>query len=69
MFVKRLPLRDPEIKLMPIIKLIGKLTVSLIKKLTFLFKELFWIPTISIKNKAEFNVTIKKIFFNRTDIY
>jgi len=61
--VKRLPVNDPVIKLTPIMKLTGKLTVSLKIKFTFLFVELFCIPIIKVKNKEELNIKINNIFF------
>ncbi len=47
---RRLPVKDPLIKLTPIMKLIGKLIVSVNMRLTFFLIELFWIPIIKIKN-------------------
>ena len=67
--LKKLPITEPPIKLAPIIKLIGNLTVSFIKKLTLLLLELFCIPTINNMNRQELKVVAKIIFFNRTDIY
>jgi len=49
---------EPLIKLNPIIKLIGKLTVSLNIKLTLLFFELFCIPIIKIKNNEKLNIKV-----------
>ena len=66
--LKKLPIIEPPIKLEPTTKLIGKLTVSFIKKLTLLFLELFCIPIINNRNKQELNVVVKIIFFNVTDI-
>ena len=43
-------------KLMPIMKLTGKLTVSLNMKLTLLFFELFCIPMIRIVNNEKLNI-------------
>ena len=60
---------DPEIKLIPIIKLIGKLTVSPIINLTLLLFELFCIPTIKSKNRAEFKVIVNNTFLNNIIIY
>ena len=48
---KKLPIKEPLMKLEPIIKLIGNLTVSFIKKLTLLLLELFCIPIINKRNK------------------
>ena len=50
-----LPESVPDMKLVPIIKLIGKLTVLFIKKFTRPFVELFWIPITKTKNKQELN--------------
>ena len=66
---KKLPIKEPLMKLEPIIKLIGNLTVSFIKKLTLLLLELFCIPIINSRNKQELNVVAKIIFFNIKDIY
>ena len=66
--LKKLPSKEPLIKLAPIIKLIGNLIVSLIKKLTLLLLELFCIPTIKKRNKQELKAVAKIIFFNMTDI-
>ena len=66
---KKLPIKEPLMKLEPIIKLIGNLTVSFIKKLTLLLLELFCIPIINNRNKQELNVVAKIIFFNLKDIY
>jgi len=60
---KIFPNIEPLIKLTPIIKLTGKLTVSLIKKLTFDLLELFWIPIIKNRNKIVLKVIGKNIFF------
>ena len=65
----KLPIIEPLIKLDPIIKLIGNLTVSFVKKLTLLLLELFCIPIINNRNKQELNVVAKIIFFNKKDIY
>ena len=65
----KLPIKEPLIKLAPIIKLIGNLTVSFIKKLTLLLIELFCIPIINNRNKQELKVVAKIIFFKITDIY
>ena len=46
-----LPKKEPLIKLVPIIKLIGKSIVSSIYKSIFSLLELFCIATIKIKNK------------------
>ena len=62
-FVKILPVKEPLMKLTPIIKAIGNLTVWLEIKFTFLLSELFCIPTISSKNKEKLNKITKIIFF------
>ena len=49
-------------KLTPIIKLIGNLIVSFIKRFTLLFWLLFCIPIISNKNREKLN-KIEKINF------
>ena len=67
--VRKVPIKDPQIKFVPIIKLIGNLIVSFIKKLTLLLLELFWMPIINKKNKQELKVIAKNIFFNVSDIY
>tara|TARA_B100000212_G_scaffold333009_1_gene301892 strand:- start:675 stop:887 length:213 start_codon:yes stop_codon:yes gene_type:complete len=67
--VMRLPAIDPDIKLIPTIKLIGKLTVSPNINLTLLLFELFCIPIINSKNKVEFKTTVKNIFLSKTIIY
>ena len=59
-----LPARDPLIKQIPTIKLIGKLTDSFFKKYIFSFFELFCMPIINIKNKIKLKVNVKNIFFN-----
>ena len=69
LILKILPIIEPLIKLEPIIKLIGKLTVSFIKKLTLLLLELFCIPIINNRNKQELKVNAKNNFFNIKDIY
>ena len=61
--VKRLPVNEPLMKAIPIMKLIGNLTVSPKIKFTFLAFELFCIPIINIKNKEILNKTVKNIFF------
>ena len=66
---KAFPSKEPLIKLTPIIKLTGKLTVSLIKKLTFDLLELFWIPIIKNKNNIVLKVIGKNIFFMSLKIY
>ena len=63
------PVKDPVIKLIPTIKLIGKFTVSLNIKLIFVLLELFCIPTIKSKNKEKLNEMVKKIFLTEKNIY
>ena len=55
-------------KLVPMIKLRGKLTVSFINKLTLLLLELFWIPIKSIKNKEELKIKEKINFLIEINI-
>ena len=55
-------------KLTPIMKLIGSLTVSLEIKLTLRLLELFWIAIISNKNKDKLNVKFRNIFFSGNNI-
>ena len=50
-------------------KLIGKVTDSLIIKLTFFLFVLFCIPTINSKNKEKLNVKANNNFFKGTKIY
>lgn len=66
--VRRLAQIDPLMKLTPIMKLTGKLTVSLIRRFIFLLFELFCIPIINNKNKERLNVIIKNIFFKGINI-
>ncbi len=63
------PIKDPQIKFVPIMKLIGNLIVSFIRKLTLVLLELFCIPIINKKNKQELKVIAKRIFLNVRDIY
>ena len=65
----RLPVNEPLMKLTPIMKLIGNLTVSLKIKFTFLEFELFCIPIINIKNKEILNEIVKNIFFKGRNIF
>ena len=67
--VKRLEVKDPHMKLTPIMKLIGKLTVSAINKLTLFLLELFCIPIINNKKKQEFTITVKINFLNGNNIH
>ena len=69
LIVRKEPIKDPQIKLVPIIKLIGKLIVSFFKKLILLLLELFCMPIINKKNKQELKVIAKNIFFNVRVIY
>ena len=59
---------EPNIKLVPTIKLRGKFTVSSTNKLTFSLFELFCIPTIRSINKDELNIMVKRIFFKSRNI-
>tara|TARA_Y100000766_G_C18829414_1_gene567271 strand:- start:469 stop:726 length:258 start_codon:yes stop_codon:yes gene_type:complete len=67
-FIK-LPIIEPLIKLIPTIKLTGRLTVSSNIKLTFLLFELFCIPIIKIKKSDRLNVNIKKNFLAVNNIF
>ena len=60
--MRRLLIKDPDIKLTPIIKLIGKFIVLLMRKFTLLLVELFWIAITNIKNKVELKKILKIIF-------
>ena len=62
------PKSEPLIKLEPIIKLIGKFTVSAIKRLTLLLFKLFCIPIISMMNKDELKIIIKNKFLRKNSI-
>ena len=64
----RLAVREPAIKLTPIMKLTGKPTVSPSITFTFLLFELFCIPIINSKNKEKLNVNVKNIFFKGNNI-
>ena len=59
---------EPQIKLEPIIKLIGNLIVLVLKKLTLLLFELFCIPITKIKNRHELNVNEKNNFLRENNI-
>ena len=59
---------EPLIKLIPMMKLIGKFTVSDNIKLTFFLLELFCIPIIKIRNKETLKKKKKSNFFNGKDI-
>ena len=67
--VKTLPVKDPVIKLIPTIKLIGKFIVSLNIRFTFFLFKLFCIPISKIKNKEELNIIVKTNFLNGENIY
>lgn len=62
-------MRVPVMKLAPIIKPTGKLTVSLIIKFIFPFDVLFCMPITKIKNNEKLNVNAKNTFFNKIDIF
>ena len=64
----KLPDNEPHIKLVPIIKLIGRLTVSFVKRLTLDFFELFWMPTIRMVIRLKLNAVEKIIFLKKIDI-
>ena len=66
---KKLPVIEPDMKLTPTIKLIGKEIVSCLNKLTFPLLELFCIPIINNKNKQELKVIEKINLLNASDIY
>ena len=66
---KKLPVIDPEMKLVPTIKAIGSLIVLFFKKLTLSLFELFWIPINNIKNKLELKNSVKIIFCKFDGIY
>ena len=65
---KKLPVIEPDMKLTPTIKLIGKEIVSCLNKLTFPLIELFCIPIINNKNKQELKVIEKINLLNASDI-
>ena len=65
----KLPDNEPHIKLTPIIKLTGKLTVSFVKKLTLDLFELFCMPTISKLIKLRLKSIEKDIFLKTEDIF
>ena len=66
--LKRLPIIDPLMKLVPIIKLTGKLTVSSNNRSTLLLLELFCMPIINKKNKQELKIKFKNNFWNWSGI-
>mgnify|MGYP004377980845 CR=1 len=65
----RLPVMDPEIKLTPTMKPIGKFTVLSIIKLTFAFLLLFCIPINKIKNKLVLKISKENNLLNGNDIF
>ena len=65
---KKLPVIEPDMKLTPTIKLMGKAIVSVLNKLTFLLLELFCMPIINNKNKQELKVIEKINLLNASDI-
>ena len=62
------PSKEPQIKLVPIMKLTGNSIVSLIKKLTLALFELFWIPISNKKKNIKFMTVLNEIFFNFNNI-
>ena len=66
---RKLPKIEPNIKLDPIMKLIGSSIVSSINKSTLLLFELFCIPIIKIRNKEELKITAKNNFLIRKLIW
>ena len=58
---KKLPVIEPDMKLTPTIKLIGKAIVSVLNKLTFLLLELFCMPIINNKNKIDVGKNNQKL--------
>ena len=65
----KLPDNEPHIKLTPIIKLTGKLTVSFVRKLTLDLFELFCIPTIRTLMRLRLKTIEKDTFFRKIVIY
>ena len=63
------PIIDPNIKLDPMMKLIGSSIVSSISKSTSLLFELFWIPINKSINKHELKIAVKNNFFIKKLIY
>ena len=59
----KLPKAEPNIKLVPTMKLTGSSIVSLIKKSTLRLFELFCTPMNKIKNKQELKIAAKNNFF------
>ena len=64
----KLPSKEPLIKLVPMIKLIGNSIVSSINKLTLALFALFWIPISNKKKKIKFIVVLNKVFFSLKSI-
>ena len=62
---RKLPKIEPNMKLEPTIKLIGRSIVSLINKSTLLLFELFCIPINKAKNKQELKINAKNNFLIR----
>ena len=62
----KLPVSDPQMKLAPTIKPIGKFTVSFIMKSTLDCFELFCNPIINTINKLELKNIKKAIFLKST---
>ena len=58
----KFPKIDPNIKLVPTMKLMGTSIVSLINKSTLFLSELFCIPMNKITNKQELNIDAKNNF-------
>ena len=58
----KFPKIDPNIKLVPTMKLMGTSIVSLINKSTLFLFELFCIPMNKITNKQELNIDAKNNF-------
>ena len=56
------PSKEPLIKLVPMMKLIGNAIVSSINKFTLALFELFWIPISNKKKKIKFIVVLNEIF-------
>ena len=56
------PKKEPNIKLVPTIKLIGSSIVLSTNKLTLLLLELFCIPINKIKNKQELKIIARVNF-------
>ena len=63
------PSKEPLIKLVPIMKLIGNAIVSSINRSTSALFELFWIPISNKKKKMTFIVVLNRIPLNLTYIF